>query len=93
MEGNFQHSTSRKRWRVRRSFFFILAGGAGVVVEAGVDKGSSALGMGSNDDDNADDDDDDFSNDGIDEVVGLLLLLGDVGAAVDLLLLKLMGHD
>lgn len=23
MVGNFQHSTSRKRWRVRRSFFFI----------------------------------------------------------------------
>ena len=33
MEGDFQHSTSRKRWRVRRSFFLR---GVLVVVVAGV---------------------------------------------------------
>ena len=31
MEGDFQHSTSRKRWRVRRSFFL-----RGVLVVVGV---------------------------------------------------------
>ncbi len=43
MEGVFQHSTSRKRWRVRKSFFFIpAAAAAGAEEEEDCDGGEAS---------------------------------------------------